>query len=452
MSTVAEGRETGVIREIVLDAPSGGLHARDDSEPVARDVRAVLGLPVERPIVMSGHQAGLWHPGIATKLYALNAIAERRGAEPVWLIVDHDEHDAATVRVPFQSDGRITERRWAWAKRIPGVPAAGRAACAPELPDTADCEPFARDALSRAHEALVSHSNASSLADQAFAACCSLLGVQTPRVLRSSELLASGAFDAVIDALAGDLPGARSSLDRAIAEAPDAGVRGITPGSTPFWTLGAGTVRRRVLEQQLADIDRSTLAPIGVLMTAMLRAAACDLFIHGTGGGGESGYDAVGERWVKDWDGWPLPRDFAPSMVASATVRLPFEQGDPPTASEIAKARWRAHTARHSPRLLGDGEAQTKKDALVTAIKDARHEGRDPATLFREMHELLARVRDERAVALGGLQHEIDRLIAQRADAELVTDRTWSIAVHPAASLEVLRGEIETRLSEEGER
>lgn len=62
----------------------------------------------KRPILLSGHQPELFHPGVWLKNFALSSLGQSLGAVAINLIVDNDAAHAATLRVPT---GSIAEPR-----------------------------------------------------------------------------------------------------------------------------------------------------------------------------------------------------------------------------------------------------------------------------------------------------------------------------------------------------
>ncbi|MGA1222965.1 MAG: hypothetical protein ACO31E_00190, partial [Phycisphaerales bacterium] len=72
-----------------------------------RASRAALGLPVDRPVVMTGHQAGIWHAGIAEKFLVGAALAAECGGVLAHVVVDHDLNDASLVAYPALVEGRL---------------------------------------------------------------------------------------------------------------------------------------------------------------------------------------------------------------------------------------------------------------------------------------------------------------------------------------------------------
>src|SRR5690606_18211638 len=68
--------------------------------PATAADRAAVGLPADRPVVLSGHQPTLWHAGILAKLLAACELAAATGAAAGWIVPDADESDPTTARVP----------------------------------------------------------------------------------------------------------------------------------------------------------------------------------------------------------------------------------------------------------------------------------------------------------------------------------------------------------------
>lgn len=57
------------------------------------------------PLVVTGHQPELFHPGVWVKNFAAAAIASRTGARALNIIVDNDVPKSSTVKVPHVQDG-----------------------------------------------------------------------------------------------------------------------------------------------------------------------------------------------------------------------------------------------------------------------------------------------------------------------------------------------------------
>lgn len=419
---------------------------RHDTGERATRFRRQLGLPTNAPVIMSGHQAEVWHPGILSKYLAAISGAEAIGAHPAWLVVDQDTGDPLRVRfAEIDGEGRARAGEsdlgvGARAGDDAGVPTG----LAPSGRIAGSCPGPVRPIA----DALRAHESAASLSDQVQSGLEDLLAPITPTAQRVSALRLNQTdlFGELVGRMRRDPEACREAYNRAASGVPGAGVRALRGGESgsgpelPLWDIRTGE-RRRVYAADLDRLEMGHLAARGLLMTGLVRLAGCDLFVHGTGGGV---YDRVTDRWFESWLG-EAPR--AKSVVVSATLRLGTGGGDGESlvAAERADAlAWRAHAARHNPALLGDEESAARKRALVERIRDADPE--DRGALFREMHALLEGVRDSHGGALAHLDAEAREAGEAAADARLVAqiarDRTLPFPLYPAERLVALRGSI----------
>src|SRR5579864_8908961 len=91
----------------------GLLRSRAPVDGRAQRFPEELGLPGDRPVIMSGHQAQVWHPGILAKLMAARSAAKLSAAAVAWLVVDQDDHEPWEIRYPVRrGDGRLESRIW----------------------------------------------------------------------------------------------------------------------------------------------------------------------------------------------------------------------------------------------------------------------------------------------------------------------------------------------------
>jgi hypothetical protein len=213
----------------------------------------------------------------------------------------------------------------------------------------------------------------------------------------------------------------------------------------PLWWLPPGGPRHHVYAEMLGEIPLDQLAPKALLMTGVLRLAGCDLFIHGTGGGGteesagHEGYDRVTEDWLHAWLGTE-PSKLAPITVATATRLLPLPGGEPPEPSAVARAVWLAHHARHSPDVLRDAYYGDAKARLVHAVRAAP--APDRARLFRQLQALLAEYRRLHEPDLQAMQRQAALASGRLLNAAVAFDRTWAFPLYPDSQLESLQAEI----------
>ncbi len=464
-------------RPITLE-PAAGVWAALVRTPPADETsiatRGALGLPVDRPIIMSGHQPGLWHPGILAKLLAVGAFAERAGAAAGWVVVDQSPGAGARVEYPALDAGRLA--RHALVLGTETSPPAAQPTIRPVPPGdgaTADV----RHGILELARLLAAHAAAPSLARQLHAACLDALAhcgamAGTPSAPNAapvsffaSELHTTPAFAELVGAMRADPAHCATLYNDAAAAFPTSGVRplALTAGAVelPLWERTSTPEHpgpwRTVTSDRLADLPDESLVLRGLPMTGLLRRWACDLFVHGTGGGtshaaAQQGYDRVTVQWFATWLG---ANDLAPSVVATATRRLDFSglpgTGNLPTPRDIGNARALAHRAAHDPTLLGDKPLGKQKRELAARIAGLPR--RDPArrALYREMHTLRAAAVQAHQPALDALRARADTLAARLGEAALTDNRTWPFLFHSRADLADLRATIQRAFAETGD-
>lgn len=460
-------------------------HQRVSRDPQAlaasRLLRRELGLPEDGLIIMSGHQAEWWHPGILAKWLSMEAVAENvrtQGltAHAVWVVVDQDTNEAWKIRLPWRTSGELGVRRLT----LPTGNAARSAAPAPDTPTGMRAPLHAVDVhaavqslgpsgfttvdsgLALMSELLAAHAQVSSLAEQfgnavrdgvGVAVGRAAPGLETPRLLMASRLGATGMFASVLSHLQRDAATATRAYNEAVTAAPDAKLRPLTDRAgrieTPLWRLRPGTPRGRVDAAQLGNVPTSELAPRALLMTALLRLGACNLFIHGLGG---ERYERVNDRWIDAWlkaaiGGASVPP--APVAIATATRFIPelAEGSPPPTVEQITRLRWTAHHARHAPGTLGDAEQEAERERLVQRIRTARREGRSPREAFLELHRFLESHRGTNAAGLQHLAEQADAAARRSDESTVVYARDWAFPLYPRDLLRHLQDQIQGKLT-----
>lgn len=428
-----------------------GLVRAGELSELARETRRALGLPLDRPVVMSGHQAEFWHPGILAKWIAGVAVARAVGGVFAWLHVDQDTNTPTVIRYPALDErGTLAARTMTLAEPMRDVPvcAAGSVKTRMDVPRDVATESV-REGLRAMLGAIADHAGVPSLGDQ-FAGA--LHAVLEPRFGGAARLTATAlsrtpGFAWLVDELARDPVRAIEAYNEAAARHPEAEIRplGVKAGTPPrvelpLWRVRAGSPHLPVMLSSLASIPREELRPKALLMTAAARLFACDLFIHGTGGGA---YDRVTDAWLEAWLG---RRDSAPAVVATATRTLEFGEGHGGVCEQEAlAARQAVHRACHDPALLGDAQGAARKRDLVARIA-ATGDRQARAALFREMHDLLGDVRQAHGDARARLRERAETIQRRAAEEPVVRDRTWAFPMYPAETLESLREAIEREL------
>lgn len=414
--------------------------ARATDHPASR-TRAELGLPTDRPIVMTGHQASWWHPGILAKFFACAAIAEYSEMDAAWIVPDQDEQAFDTIEAPVLRGGSLARET---VRLIPPPPASTPVVSLPAFEITHPNLAYApacdsiEPGLRRLAEAVSRHCDASNAAEQIAGALAELMSPNVARAptVFASALCATTFFRELVDRLGEDAERATAIYNDAVASVPHAHVaplrRDIAAGrwELPLWRIAPRGPRRAVWSDELADIPHDELAPKALLLTGFLRAACADLFIHGTGGGV---YDRITETWLREWLGVEL----APAIVVSATLTLPIG-ADAPDEAAVARARWRAHHARHHPRELGRDDLQERRDAHFASIRRAKENSNDPSEDFRALHDLLNRYRRDERDRLAALEREATAAADRLGERDIADDRTWPFFLHTGASLYAL--------------
>jgi len=393
--------------------------AKQNTTQEARADRAMLGLSADRPVVMSGHQPIVFHPGIAAKLAALMIAAERTNSEALWVVPDQDAVDPLEIRVPNGHGESLMAETIRLGPATPNGVAAASLRAARAI-DT-DLPPVVEPLVER----LLAYADEPTLARQVALATIPLaaewLGVGTPTIVFASELMHTHGVRGIIDKMIGDPLGAISAYNDAVRAHGDAGVRPLSIDAgrveLPLWRARSDSPRVAVFADELDSIPEGELLPRGLVMTGGARRTLGELFIHGTGGWA---YDKITERWLRDWFGEPS----APIALVSATQRLGLSaDGDPTDPDE---AVWMAHHAKHDPAVLGDASAASEKQDLIERIRERKDAGGDPSSMFSQLQTLLRDYRARHEAELAEIDQRARAAKKHRAAYELAMDRTWA--------------------------
>ncbi len=426
----------------------------------------VGGVADRSPLIATGHQAWLWHPGILAKDIAMVVAAApgAPGARTLHLVVDHDVHEAMQVALPIVEGGRLRVETLRLGETDAGVPTGcqppvdrqelrRRVEAASQRRGLAASLDALRDAAGRLSDA------PRSLAEQVGELTATLMRPWTGDVpfAYSSQLLRQIGAQAIVERVLGDARRCVRAYNRAVAAVPGAGVGRLIEErdrvELPLWQLGWGRPRRRVFADladepalltyedgtPIEELDR-WLAPKALLLSAVMRTAICDLFIHGTGGGL---YDEAMEHW---WRGWLKEAPAAPRTVVSADVYLDLAA---PVAdrAELTRATWRRHHLPHNiDRLLppaeGDRGLVERKRWLLAHMDDDRDRLRRRAA-FRELQRVNRALAEGRPAAIREADEAVERARVGMANAAVARKRDWCFALYPPARLAELRSAIE---------
>lgn len=415
--------------------------------------RAQLGLNTDRPIVMTGHQAQIWHPGVLSKYLASGKLATQIQGDSVWLVVDHDTNDPTTIPVPTRrEDGSL--HRYFWhldPARVGKSPLMTQPAITPapyEGPQPANQR--IAEGINAITEALNAHRDSTSIAMQFAKACRDLVSdrVEPASIVFASDLARTDLFAELVDRMRDDPEACILAYNQAVRDHPQANLKPLLMNAVqyvyelPLWQLDQDQNRQAVYVEHLEQATELMLMPKALLMTAIVRLGGCELFIHGTGGGI---YEQVVDQWLTNWlnsDASP-----APYTVASATLVLDLLDGIETDEHDAARAVWQAHAARHRPEMLEDDAAAHAKQYLLDQIAQEPRSSTKRHALYRQMHELLKKTRQTHASSLHDYEKKALRAQRQAENAAIAADRTWAFAFYEKEQLEGLALQLSDALS-----
>lgn len=411
-------------------------------------LRRELGLPTDRPIVMSGHQTEIWHAGILAKAFAAEVAASAWGGAWSWLGVDQDATPPAAIAYPVRREGVLARARWDLElSATRGMPTACRrpigvseALAAPRAVEGVPASVV--DGLARIARALRDRAEDPTLGAQMTHAAMDLAcagGLLRPAVVLATALGRTSAFAEVMDRARSEPQRAWATYNDAARSIPEARVRPLgrrgAAFELPAWIISDSGPRQPAYSDTPAS---ATLAPRALLMTLIARAWACDLFIHGLGGGV---YDQVTDRWASAWLGTGV--GLAPTAVVTATIRMPLGDEALPTPEEIRASAWLAHHARHAPTDEPLARVRAESLARIAALP-RRHPARRIA--FQELHAALDAHRERCQGELSKLADRARSMRASRRQSEIAHDRTWAFPLHAGDALAGLRDRIRRAL------
>jgi hypothetical protein len=435
--------------------------------------RGELGLPEDRVIIATGHQAGFWHPGILAKFLAADAVVETIGREracSLHLVVDQDDNNCVTIEVPIidragvlyavnepivrlpvdaavthKSSGSHLDRPTGEFPALEPVDAAGslvsKEAAEKSRRPALDSIP---DSLRRVEIALRKHRDARSLAQQMAEAVHDELSawMEKPAFLCASRLLETSFGRAIVEKIARDPVAFAQSYNDAVGTG-DGDVRPLErrhhDWELPLWRIDADRRRQPVFASEVPFFDSSSFRPRALLMTAIMRLVVCDFFIHGRGG---FEYDRAMEKWIGDWLGLRV----CPIALASADVRLPFPEVEVVNERDLQRMISAHRHLLHDPEMREDELSARKRQWLADINALPRH-SRERRQRFIEYHRWLDQSRSEHEAALRASGERGVQMCRLFDSQETIRRRDWAFPLYPRAMLDALNHEIRARIT-----
>ncbi|GEM_PF-2259230 len=285
----------------LLEQARRAAHAleRGQCAQLRHNARRELGLPVDTPVVASGHQPLPVHPGIAMREMLLDSLPD--DVVPLWILVDSDAPAEVAVRVPMRRRGYTHHQLVLLenpSRRVLGAmerPAQLNQAW-PRLEERLHTL-HNKDILRRACAAWDRFPSGEHTWSPWIEQGRRSWGGISERVRQISviELAQTESYRRFVHLLLSAGPQFTESYNAACRQA---GVRPLSRGGIPFWSLDEG-------RRTAADRNSWPLLPRALLLTLAVRALLCDVFLHGAGGASyEPGTDSL---WRSLWNENPPP-------------------------------------------------------------------------------------------------------------------------------------------------
>lgn len=384
---------------------------------------------LDRPLLVSGHQPELDHPGVWLKHFALHGLARFTHGLPLHLIADNDLPKGNAVWVPWvpPTPGQRTVRLPIPYDRADlSTPYEVRplydvdlfVAVVPRLRNVAERWGFEPLLLSIWPETL---SAGVRLADvltrlrrnqERRWGCCNY-------ELSVSRLAQTEAFRRFARHLLADLPRFRHVYNQVLRRLREerTGIQTVRtvaelgPDEAPFWELRGW---RRLRATANSPVD--ALRPRALTLTLFVRLVLADIFLHGLGG---AIYDQATDALIADYFGVPPPA----YLTATGTLHLPLQplaspDGLPPPApSRTLGQLWRDmywNPQRHLPADADENAEQLARRKLHCSQSEPPR--RDHAARVRWFRELRQLTEVLRGYIAGSLQ---------RVEQEYIRARNW---------------------------
>ncbi|MCA9188639.1 MAG: hypothetical protein R3E01_35460 [Pirellulaceae bacterium] len=408
-----------------------------------------------RPIVMTGHQPGLWHSGIAVKYETVDKWCDSHQMNAIALVIDTDEGDPLSFLTPEKGDvidaeathsPTVDEDRWGGLS-LPARSTRQSFAQNTGLFLTGTVKPteqitrIAHDAASQLR--LLRKPDAAANLQRVAAILSRMpncLAAKAAIVVRRALGLGRGLYEVPLSIVA-SLPSAQQlfrdifldaerfhrdyngsleeyrrshGIDNPANPFPDLRSDG-GRYELPFWLVRVDEGRRRPLwcEPQ-ADGDGvasgDLVVPRHAMITSLMRMLFCDLFVHGTGGGT---YDQFTDEFVRHR--WNVSA--APVSVVTESRYLFEEQRDRLLRLKHVEAEIRNMTYHPEQFLDKDyfapdierqivEEIQRKMQA-VAALKELRAQQLPAAHINTRIQQATANIRQ---LAFDACQSQLDAL------------------------------------------
>lgn len=426
-----------------------------------RETRAAVLGSADGPIVVTGHQASFWHPGIWARYEAAEAFAvHSRAAALVELIVDQDTNDPLTFTMPgivgntldakgfsFQAEGAATASG-------SDVPVGLRPAVRVEIPGELDALPaiaHAGTTLEAMRHELNRHANEQNLALQVTKTHAALRHVGYGRQLNSnlhrillplSTLMRLPIWDALIQSIAKDPESLHTAYNASVKRFPSAGMAELGINAQdglemPLWIVDRHTgQRRRAWTDDLSAVGPDQFLPRAILTTAVVRLVLADVMVHGLGG---SQYEQVTDALIRAW----LGVEPAPYTTVSATV-IPGLPANHHTMDSYHRLKQRSRWLRYNLHRVGwaDDEFTHRYEQLLNTLRSKPRGSQERQQAFLALRQLQRDGASRYADHIQQQDQQVDLAARHLASDAFVNLRTAPFMMYGPADLSDLRARI----------
>lgn len=422
--------------------------------------------PADRPLIATGHQTELYHPGVWVKQVLVHVLAEHLQGSAFHFAIDTDAPKHLQLRwpqysAPITDDPQLSSAPWCGLLQSPT--AAHLEVLSQDLAQAKwPFVPLAGDFLGDCRELLPRQPLLGGLLTAALAKLDQQLGLHRQNVLGSAQWLSLPylVFLHHILARAGEFAGIYNQaladyrrehkLHGAVRPWPNLQVAADAI-EVPFWrdtrgARGRATVQRRggqwvlsadddqafVLQpgadgwqaaenlRQFLQTARMTLCPRALTLTMYLRLLVVDQFVHGIGGGR---YDQVTDQVIQQFAGLAAPG----FSVTTATLYFPTAHAL--RRPDLALLQLRGRRLRHGWACAGKREMAQRIASLPRRSPDRRQ-------FFGHMHQQLAQALQHQRYLQW--QRDWEQARQSQADQLPLFDRELFYGIQPAERLQHL--------------
>lgn len=395
----------------------------------------------DTPLLVSGHQPELSHPGVWVKNFALYGLAQKLAGISLHLIVDNDTLKHTALRLPVFRPGDANSVRLeslAFDSFNGEVPYEDRGVLNDELFRTFP-ERAAKLWANWGYEPLLAscwgHGERIGEVFTALRRRCETAWGCHNWELPVSRLSQTAAFANFAQHILADLPRFRTVYNAAIRAYRAAnGIRSanhpapeLAEGEAPFWVRQAGGCRQRA--DGTADVR--TLRPRALTLTLFVRLCVGDFFIHGIGGGK---YDEVTDAIIRDYFGLEPPA----YQVLSATLHLPLPSFAS-TAADLQHALRRLRDLQWNPQRYLTAEqradpqvqAQLQRHSQLVASEPPWAEHAARRKWFQALRQVNEQLRPLVAVQWPAAETEFAKVRSEVAANAILHRRDYAWVLYP---------------------